>query len=85
MTGEVEDREQFIASVAGGAKRYLAIAPADRRVDFLGSGAALVQGKARFKVQAGTQRLDFESRYLAVYVNVGSAWRLRAWQSLRLP
>jgi hypothetical protein len=85
MTGEVEDREQFIASVASGAKRYLAIAPGDRRVDILGSGAALVKGKARFQVEAGTQRLDFESRYLAVYARVGGAWRLRAWQSLRLP
>jgi hypothetical protein len=85
MTGEVEDREQFVASVASGTKRYLAIAPLDRRVDFLGPGAAIVQGKARFQVEGGTQRLAFESRYLAVYAYAGGAWRLRAWQSLRLP
>jgi hypothetical protein len=85
MTGEVEDREQFIASIASGAKRYRAIAPAERRVDFPSAGAAVVQGRARFQVEAGPKRLEFDSRYLAVYGLADGAWRLRAWQSLRLP
>jgi hypothetical protein len=85
MTGEVEDREKFVAAVASGAKRYVAIAPLDRRVDFFAPGAAVIQGRARFQVESGTQRLDFESRYLAVYADAGGTWRLRAWQSLRLP
>jgi hypothetical protein len=85
MTGEVEDREQFIASVASGTRRYLAIASVERRVDFPGPGAAVVQGRARFEVEAGPNRIAFDSRYLAVYGFADGAWRLRAWQSLRLP
>jgi hypothetical protein len=85
MTGEVEDRQRFIASVASGAKRYLAIAPGERRVDFPDPRTAVVQGSARFQVEAGPKRLEFESRYLAVYGFADGVWRLRAWQSLRLP
>jgi hypothetical protein len=44
-----------------------------------------VQGKARLRVAAGEQVLGFQARYLAVYVLRDGAWRLRAWQSLRLP
>jgi Domain of unknown function (DUF6265)/Domain of unknown function (DUF4440) len=85
MTGEVEDRERFIDSITSGAKRYLAIAPVERRVDFPGPGTAVVQGRARFEVEAGSKRLEFDSRYLAVYGLTNGTWRLRAWQSLRLP
>jgi hypothetical protein len=85
MTGEVESREQLIAAIAGGSKRYLAIEPEQRSVDFPAPGVALVQGRGNFQVEAGTRRLDFGSRYLAIYVHSDGGWRLRAWQSLRLP
>ena len=85
-TGQVESREQFLASIAGGAFRYLEIAPLERQVVTLGDNSALVRGHARFQVIAGGNRLDLEIRYLAIY-GLGSDghWRLRAWQSLRLP
>lgn len=84
-TGVVEDREQLIESIRSGRLRYLAIAPADRRVVFQGPDAAFVHGLAHIKAKAGDRALDFQARYLAVYGLQDGAWRLRAWQSLRLP
>lgn len=84
-TGEVENRDQLIDGVMSGRRRYLAIAPGERRVSFLGDGAALVQGPAEVQVAAGATTVDFQIRYLAVYVFVDGGWQLHAWQSLRLP
>lgn len=84
-TGEVENRDQLINSIVSGRKRFIALEPGERRVTFLGEGAAVVQGPARFRVAAGATPLDFEVRYLAVYVHVDGIWQLHAWQSLRLP
>lgn len=84
-TGVTEGREQLIAAIAGGTLQYLAVEPVERRVVFQGTEAAFVQGVARIKVRSGAQDLDFRARYLAIYGLEGGAWRLRAWQSLRIP
>lgn len=84
-TGVTEGREQLIAAIAGGKLQYLAVEPAERRVVFQGTEAAFVQGVARIKARSGAQDLDFRARYLAIYGLEGGAWRLRAWQSLRIP
>ena len=84
-TGAVEDREQLIASIAGGKLQYLAIEPSSRRVVFQGPDAAFVNGAARIKARSGDKAFDFPARYLAVYGLRDGAWRLHAWQSLRLP
>lgn len=84
-SGRVESREQLIASIGNGAMRYHAITPAERQVVMLAADAALVRGTGRFEVSAGSQPLDLQIRYLAVYSREQGAWRLRSWQSLRLP
>jgi ketosteroid isomerase-like protein len=84
-TGVVEDRQQLVASIVGGKLQYLAIEPSDRRVVFQGADAAFVQGVAYIKAKSGDKALEFPARYLAVYGLQGADWRLRAWQSLRLP
>ena len=84
-TGAVEDREQLIASITSGRMRYLAVEPVDRRVIHAAADSAFVQGLARVRVMAGTTPLEFQARYLAVYGLDEGRWRLRAWQSLRLP
>ncbi len=83
-TGEVENRDQLIEGIKSGRRRYLAIVPGERRVTFLGDGAAVVQGPAEVRVAAGGATAAFGIRYLAVYVRVDGAWQLHAWQSLRL-
>jgi hypothetical protein len=84
-TGAVENREQLIEAIQRDRLRYLAVTPSERHVDFMGTGAAYVRGRARFQVESGSKRLDFDSRYLAVYGLEAGVWRLRAWQSLRVP
>ncbi|MBM4218591.1 MAG: nuclear transport factor 2 family protein [Gammaproteobacteria bacterium] len=84
-TGKVDDREQLIEGVVGGRLRYLAIVPSERQVSFGGADTAIVRGIARIHARAGDQAVDFPARYLAVYARVDGTWRLRAWQSLRLP
>jgi hypothetical protein len=84
-TGTVVNRDQLIAGIVSGRLSYRAVTPAERRVRFLGPRAAVVEGDARIQAAAGATITDFQSRYLAVYVHDGVDWRLRAWQSLRLP
>jgi hypothetical protein len=85
-TGKVENREQFLASNAGGTLRYLEIAPMERQVVMLGHDSALVRGHGRIVAMASGTRLDMEIRYSAIYGLGGDdRWRLRFWQSLRMP
>ncbi len=84
-TGAVENRDQLIASITSGRMRYVSVEPVDRRVIHAAADSAIVQGLARFRVVAGATPLEFQARYLAVYGLVEGRWRLRAWQSLRLP
>lgn len=84
-SGQVEDREQLIASITGGRLRYMAVEPAGRQVVMLGETAALVRGHGLFRVRAGESPLELQIRYLAVYVIRDGSWQLQSWQSLRTP
>jgi len=84
-TGQVESRDQLIQSITSGRTRYVAVTPVQRQVVPLGTAAAAVRGRARFQVTAGGNPLDLQIRYLAVYGNEDGIWRLRSWQSLRIP
>lgn len=84
--GDVENRRQFVDSIVSGERRYLQISPVERQVIPLGQQSALVRGRGRFQVVLRGTPLDLDLRYLAIY-DLGSDghWRLRSWQSLRLP
>ncbi|MEX2150601.1 MAG: DUF6265 family protein [Steroidobacteraceae bacterium] len=84
-TAVVESRDELIASITSGRTRYVAVTGLERQVVMLGPGTALVRGTGRFEVVAGTAPLDLKLRYLAVYGREEGSWRLRSWQSLRLP
>jgi len=85
-TGEVANRQQLIDSIKSGEVRYNQIEPGERRVVMLDDRSALVRGRGQFKVVVRGNKLDLDLRYLAVYgLGVDGRWRLRSWQSLRLP
>lgn len=85
-TGQVENRKQFVDSIASSESRYLQITPGERQVVMLGAESALVRGRGQFQIMAKGAKLDLDLRYLAVYGLGGDGrWRLRSWQSLRLP
>jgi uncharacterized protein (TIGR02246 family) len=83
-SGQVETKAQLLEALASGRLRYRAIAAPDAVVRVYGE-AAVVTGRADVQATAGGQDVAFASRYLAVYVREGGAWRLAAWQNTRLP
>lgn len=84
-TGGVQGPDELIEAIASGQLRYLALEPAERKVVFLGPDSAYVLGQGHIRAQAGGHDADFQGRYIAIYGRNGANWRLRAWQSLRLP
>lgn len=84
-TGQVENRDQFIDSIASGRLRYLSVTTSDRKVSMLGANAALVRGRARMRAARGEATIELQIRYLAVYRWLDGNWVLQAWQSTTLP
>ena len=84
-TGRVVNGDQLIDEIRDGKLLYRAIIPSDRHVDLMGPDAAVVRGLARIEASADAKPAEFQARYLAIYAREGGTWRLRAWQSLRLP
>jgi hypothetical protein len=84
-TGRVVNREQLIDEIQAGKLRYLAMEPSERHVAFMGPDAAFVRGQVQIAASADSKTVEFQARYLAIYARHGGDWRLRAWQSLRLP
>jgi len=84
-TGRVVNREQMIDEIRSGKLRYRALTPAERQVTVVETDAAYVRGQARIEVSADANPVEFQARYLAIYVRDAGDWKLRAWQSLRLP
>jgi ketosteroid isomerase-like protein len=84
-TGRVVNREQLIDEMQAGKLRYLAMTPLERHVAFMGPDDAFVRGQVRIAASADLKTVEFQARYLAIYARDDGDWRLRAWQSLRLP
>jgi hypothetical protein len=85
-TGQVENRQQFVGSIVSGERRYLKVTPVERQALMLDDHSALVRGRGLFQVMTGGKKLELNLRYLAIYGLGGDGrWRLRSWQSLRLP
>lgn len=82
--GRVQTKAQFIAAVAGNKVRYLSFEPQDVALQSITPGAVAMQGRARLKVQANEQRLEFTLRFLAVWRNEEGRWRLLVYQSSQL-
>ena len=83
-TGRVVNREQLIDEIEAGKLRYLVVA--------FGAACHIRGARRRLRARAGPDRgradakpVEFQARYLAIYRREGGDWRLRAWQSLRLP
>jgi ketosteroid isomerase-like protein len=82
--GQVETREQLLASISSGKIDYESIEPSDMQVRLYGN-TAVVTGRADMKVKAQGNPLAFAIRFTAVWVRGEGGWRMAAWQSTRLP
>ncbi len=83
-SGQVESREQFMASISAGKLDYQSIERTEDQVRVYGN-TAVVSGRADMKVKAQGNDLAFASRFTSVWVKGEKGWRMVAWQSTRLP
>ena len=84
-TGTKQDKPAFLHSLGSGDLHYLTIEPTERVVRFVGTGAAIVVGRSRMRVETAGGVQAFGIRYLAVYSRRAKEWQLLAWESTRVP
>ena len=80
-TGAVDDRAGFLAKMAAGRIRYLAIDWPERRVTALGGNAALMTGRMTTDVEVEGIKKSLRNSVTTVWRCAEGAWRLRAFQS----
>lgn len=83
-TGQVENKEQFLAGISSGKLDYQAIQPSEVQIRIYGN-TAVMTGRAEVKVNAEGKDLALALRFTSVWVQGESGWRMAAWQSTRLP
>ncbi len=83
-SARLEDKAEHLSNLRAGRPRYRDIAPRERRVRVHGP-VGVVTGVSAMHVERDGAAQRFTVRYLAVYAEAGSDWRLLAWQSTRVP
>jgi hypothetical protein len=82
--GRVDSKQQLLAALQSGELKYEEINYLETNVRIYGE-VAVVTGSAGMKVQAKSQTLGFNLRFMNVYVKQKGFWKMVAWQSTRLP
>jgi ketosteroid isomerase-like protein len=83
-TARLESKSEHVGNLKAGKPFYRGIAPRDRKVRVHGN-VGVVNGVSEMRVENAGKEQRFTVRYLAVYAKAGSAWRMIAWQSTRVP
>ena len=83
-TARLETKAEHVGNLKAGKPHYRGIAPRERKVRVHG-GVGVVNGVSEMHVENAGKEQRFTVRYLAVYAKAGSAWRMIAWQSTRVP
>ena len=83
-TARLESKAEHVGNLRAGKPFYRGIAPRDRKARVHGS-IGVVNGVSEMHVENAGKEQRFTVRYLAVYAKMGSAWRMIAWQSTRVP
>lgn len=84
-SGQLENKAQFLESIASGSFQYLAILPEGALDVRVYGDSAVVTGKGTFRVKAGGEERSLKLRFTDVYVSRDGVWQMVAWQSTRLP
>lgn len=85
-SGEMEDREGFLKTIASGRLDYVSMTPSNVMVRFLWDKAAVITGKADVKLVAGGKENALTLIFTSAWVrSAEGAWQMAAWQSTRLP
>jgi ketosteroid isomerase-like protein len=83
-TARLESKAEHVGNLKAGKPHYRGIAPRERKVRVHG-GVGVVNGVSDMHVENAGKEQRFTVRYLAVYAKAGTAWRMIAWQSTRVP
>ena len=78
--GEVQTRQELLASLESGALRYRAIRYEASEAREVG-GAFVVSGRQTIEVTAGGREITSRSVFVAVYTRARGGWKLVAYQS----
>lgn len=83
-SGTVDTKSQYIASIKSGDLKYISIQRDDVNVRVFGN-AAVITGRALFKVKSRGQDMTVHARFTDVWIKRRGTWQMVAWQSTRLP
>ena len=83
-TARLETKAEHVGNLKAGKPHYRGIAPRERKVRVHGA-VGVVNGVSEMHVDNAGKEQRFTVRYLAVYAKAGTAWRMIAWQSTRVP
>jgi hypothetical protein len=81
--GNLESRQQFIATIKNRTLVYESIEPSEVRVRVY-DGIALAMGRSQMRVRNATGVSSFGIRFTEVYVRREGHWLLTAWEATRL-
>jgi hypothetical protein len=83
-TGQVQGKQEFIADLRNGVRRYRAVTAVESAARAYGC-AGIVTGTSTVEVESQGHALSFTLRYTATYARQHDRWVLVAYQSVRLP
>jgi hypothetical protein len=82
-SGKVDGRDARIVSLLAGEPAIETAPAEDLHIDVYGTQTAIVTGRSPILNRTENRTSDF--RWIQVYVNAGTGWRLAASQATRLP
>lgn len=83
-TGAVDDKDAFLAKMAAGRIKYVALVWSEERVLELAPDAAMLTGRMNTDVQVEGVVKELRNRVITVWSRTGGAWRMVAFQSTPL-
>jgi hypothetical protein len=82
--GEVNTKKEFIMSLVGGKRDYVATTFEIQGIRILGD-VAIIRGTAKVTVADNGQSRDLDLGYTDVWVWKDKRWQMTAWRSARMP
>ena len=83
-SGACDGKHDYLAAVASGRFRYLAIDTEQVQLRFYGACAVML-GRARFHAVVDGIERRLDNRFLSVWTPGDSGWQMAAWSSSPIP
>ena len=83
-SGVAETKAQFLTSLRSGRIVYVGISPTDMEVLPLADTAAVITGRSHMRLHGAAADVEFDIRFLDVFVRRANRWVCVRWQSTRI-